>query len=57
MLYHLSRPLLFCLDPEKAHHLAMWGARRGGETAGKKEQEDRETRHHEQSGLDRENET
>ena len=36
MLYNLSKPLLFCLDPEKAHHLAMAGARRGGEWLGRR---------------------
>ncbi|MHC4937537.1 MAG: quinone-dependent dihydroorotate dehydrogenase [Planctomycetota bacterium] len=36
MLYRLGKPLLFCLDPEKAHHLAMWGARKGGEWLGKR---------------------
>jgi len=36
MLYSLARPLLFRLDPEKAHHLAMWGARRGGEWLGRR---------------------
>jgi dihydroorotate dehydrogenase len=36
LLYRLGKPLLFCLDPEKAHHLAMWGARRGGEWLGRR---------------------
>jgi len=36
MLYGLARPLLFRLDPEKAHRLAMWGARKGGEWLGRR---------------------
>jgi len=30
VLYSLAKPLLFRLDPEKAHHLGLWAAQRGG---------------------------
>jgi dihydroorotate dehydrogenase len=36
MLYSIARPLLFRLDPEKAHHMGMWGARKGGEWLGRR---------------------
>ena len=34
MLYSLAKSVLFRLDPERAHHLGLWAARRGGEWLG-----------------------
>jgi len=35
MLYKLAKPILFRLDPERAHHLGLWAARKGGGLLGK----------------------
>ena len=34
MLYSIAKSLLFRLDPERAHHLGLWAAQRGGEWLG-----------------------